>query len=275
MTRPDKPERRVMFTTNGMEVPLLAVSETYIAAARAHAAADFRARGEPIDPPTYEVRLAGGTVEKYPHDEKTLKVLPDRQAADPVAAAIEADRLTAVNEAGWLAHVAAVKRLEQAQSAASTRAMLELGMDLDLPTDERWMARQRRAHVDIPEDLDDRRYHWLTTEVLVSFDDLMTAIQIITELTYKGALKEEDIAAAMATFRSGIQRHAAGVIAASQQRSALALQRAAGGVAGGEGMAPDALGVPEPAVPGSGRDGGGGADDAADAGAGDGREPQD
>lgn len=274
MTRQDKPERRVMFTTNGMEVPLLAVSETYIAAARAHATAEFRARGELIDPPTYDVQLAGGTVEKYPHDEKTLEVKPDPNAADPVAAAAEAERQTAANQAAWAAHKEAVKRLEAALSAASTRAMLEMGINMELPADESWIVRQHRAHVEIPEDPDERRYHWLTSEVLVSFDDLMTAIQVITELTYKGALKEEDIAAAMATFRGQLQRQAAVVLTANQRRPAVALQRATGGAEGGEGVAPDADRVPEPAVLGPGGDGGSGTDDAADGGPGDGREPQ-
>jgi len=273
MSRQDKPERRVMFTTNGMEVPLLAVSETYIAAARAHVTAEFRERGEAILPPTYEVKLAGGTIENFPHDETTLEVHPEPDAADPVAAAAEADSQTATNRAAWAAHKAATKRLEQAVSAAGTRAMLELGIGLELPADETWIARQRRAHVEIPEDPDDRRYHWITSEVLVSFDDLMTAIQVITEVTYKGALKEEDIAAAMDTFRGNLQEQGARVLSATRQRSAVALQRAAGGAAGGEGVAPDALRVPEAAVPGPGGDGGGRTDDAADGGEGDGREP--
>jgi hypothetical protein len=268
MTRPDKPERRAMFTTNGMQVPLLAVSDTYLAAAKAHATADFRARGELIEPPTYEVKLAGGTVENFPHDETTLEVKVAADAADPVVAALEADRQTAANRAAWKAHKDAVERLERAGSAASTRAMLEMGIELELPEDDAWLKRQRRAHIEIPEDPDDRRYHWLTSEVLVSFDDLMNAIQGITELTYKGAVKEEDIAAAMDTFRGQLQGQTTGVLAASRRRAALAVQRAAGRAADGQGLEPHADGIPGPADDGPGGDGGSGANAEPDGGPG-------
>lgn len=255
---------RAFTTTNGMTVSLQAVPAVLVSAAQRRVAKHMREAGEPIDPPTYTVTTAAGTEEVHQHDVKSLEVLPQQTGlADPEAAAAEAERRTTANQRAWAAHMLAKARLEERQGKATSRVLIEEGITLAMPADDGWLARQRKYDVEIPEDPADLRYHWLTTEVLVTPDDLMNAVQGISALSYAGAMTQEDIDAMGATFRRRVERAAARLVRDSR-RAALELQYDLPGDPDSQSVGPDAGAVQEPAVPGPGGDDGGGADAGAD-----------
>jgi hypothetical protein len=78
-------------------------------------------------------------------------------------------------------------------------------------SDDPWRARQRRHRVVVPDDTDEAGlwWHYLTTEVLTTPDDLLNAVQAVTLLSYKGAVDEDAVTAAMDTFRHKLRQDSA------------------------------------------------------------------
>jgi hypothetical protein len=106
--------------------------------------------------PRYEVETAGGDIERYDHDEESIKEYPDQQA--------EWDE--------WLVY-------KNGADAASFVAMSEVYIVdgvLDDPPDDGWQERHKRRGLEIPDDPDKLKRHWLETEVLTSNQELWALV---------------------------------------------------------------------------------------------------
>lgn len=185
---------------------------------------EFEAKGEPLDPPTYEVKLASGLVQNEPHDETTLETIEDKVL--------------------WNIHQKAVLRLRMKQNVEVMKVKFVRGIVYDWPpTDANWEANQKMLGIEIPTNDFDKRYHYLTTEILASPEDELRAMQAIDTLSYAGMYREEDIAAAVDGFRYNLRR--AGILSGlADEKEQVELQRPAPGGENSEGMGADIESVP-------------------------------
>ena len=172
--------------SSGITCQVRPVPETLAELAKKKVEKDFRERGEAIDPPTYTIKTASGKEIPEPHDESTLQTDEDR--------------------ALWRAHQAALERLAAAQTEAESKVWLMRGLVFELPEDDTWMDEQEEIGVEVPRDAGkgELKWHYLTTEVLLTVDDMMQAVQAITSCSYAGIVTEEAIGAAMDSFRNRI-----------------------------------------------------------------------
>jgi hypothetical protein len=182
-------------TINGKEYEIAPVSDVLINLVKEAVKREFIERGEPINPPTYEIETAGGGKSIEAHDETTLSTDDDRKA--------------------WAAHIEAVQRLTIEVNNRTNKAWLS-GIVFDIPEDENWKAHQKFLGVRIPDDPEEMRWHYLTTEILKSTDDYMTALSQIMKESYRGVVKEDDIDAAIGSFRNQLQGQVTNGFAARQ-----------------------------------------------------------
>lgn len=224
-------------TTNGVRVTVNAVSDMLLTMVEAAVEREARARGEPLDAPTYTVDVAGGGTQEFPHDETTLVVSPEETGvADPEEAMAEAERRSKANRHAWRLHREAAERLREAKIDRRMRAWFT-GLDVEVP-DDAWERRQRALGIEIPEDPEERRHHWIMTELLTTAEDAFAAVEACSKQTYRGMLKEDDIAAAMASFRAEVE--GATSAPARARGDGMGILEPPGSAEGGEGVGRDA-----------------------------------
>jgi hypothetical protein len=178
-------------TTEGRVVHIRPINITLLGLAKAALEKQMQERGELPALPTYTVTGLGGIKSEMPHDETTLEV------ADP--------EQTAANKAAWKAYQDSRAKLEAAWTRKQGELILLEGVAEQAENDE-WAARQlRRFGVTAPDDQEARHFHWLTTELLKTQNDLAQAVCAIMLLTGKGEVSEEDLRAAIDTFRLSLQ----------------------------------------------------------------------
>lgn len=132
------------------------------------------------EPPEYEIVTMGGAVEKHPHDETTLKTDEDRQA--------------------WHTYQVALAMATEKYARDLMNLILLECVQVDIPQDAGWEKRQERLYgMAIPTDPDERKLHYLTTEVLCTEDDYK---QVALCAMQASGADEERIAQARALFRS-------------------------------------------------------------------------
>ena len=194
-------ETETSFTTvMGRIVKCKPVNDTLVTMAFAKIEKDFRARGEPLDPPTYTVQiaLAGAQVgtETHPHDETTLEVPGD-------------EAQTAANKLAWANYQAARERLTKAQYEKREWLWLMVGLDVELPAEDDW-AREQEAlfEITVPTDPQARRLHYIKTVVLSTLVDFTRALETVTLLSYTGMVDPEVVRASIDSFRNKVQREA-------------------------------------------------------------------
>ena len=245
-------EQKFFVTSKGRKVFVQPVSVTKMDLITTAVRAELRAAGRPVDPPIYTVELAGGGTEDFPHDETTLLVRPvDTGIEDPAEAEAEAERRTAENRSVWAEHQKAQAEAQALQRDRMTRLLIS-GIDIEVP-DDGWEEEQRALGIVIPTEPAARRYHYITTEVLVTLRDFLQATQVITSLSYEGVVKEEDIAAAMDSFLSELPGKAAGRVGGEGTVEVLG---DAGGPARDEELGADAGSVAPDDLRGPGEHGG-------------------
>ena len=172
---------KTLTTVSGKQFNLRPVSDTLVTKAVLAVKSEFRARGEPIDPPTYTTSIG----EIMPHDETSI--IGDEQA-----------------EQAWKQHITALEQLQTAQEERKLKALMQ-GVIFEI-ADDGWQLRHQLLGVTIPSDPAELWWHYLTTEVLETPEDLFEAVQSITLLSYRGAVDEEALKAAMASFRDHLQQ---------------------------------------------------------------------
>jgi hypothetical protein len=171
-------------TINGVDIEIRAVSIMEMNLAEAGLRAEYLARGEPLDPPTYRVDLAGGGYQEFPHDETTLR--------------------TDEEKAAWEKHQEALARYTAETNRLRGEIMLEDGIAFELPKDTRWIEKQKRRHIQIPDEPDKLRQHYLETELLKTPEDAQNIVIAILKLSARGAADPAAVEAAMDGFRRGL-----------------------------------------------------------------------
>jgi len=219
-------------TLDGKDVPIKAISPTKIMRSEIGITKMFRAKGEPIDPPTYEVETVGGGKETHILDETAVMIPGDEEK-------------TAERQALWDAHTDACQRMKQQQYDTTRKIVLD-SIDLPLPADESWIRKQEELFIEIPEDLYERWIHWLETEILLP-QDIIEIVSDILTLSTKGIIPEEDVEAATELFRRSVYTQARGseeqentVEADAEKKRALDAQPDNVGDVSGESVGDDA-----------------------------------
>jgi len=144
---------------------------------------ELRAKGLPLDPPTYTVTTATGDVETHVHDEASISTEEEKVA--------------------WAAYKAAQEQLTNETNERVSRAMLSLGVVVDDPPDG-WADDMRYLGLEVPEDPRELRSFYLEMEILKTPADLMNAIIAITRLSADG-MPQEALESAEALFRRSLE----------------------------------------------------------------------
>jgi len=189
-------ERDLFVTPSGIEVPLRPISLQDLFEAQRNIEAHFREQGEPIDVPTYTVTTVAGDVEEHPLTEKNL----DAKNKDGSPNEEETER----RHEEWRAHLAAVERMEGEKARVGREIILE-GIALEMPADDEWVERQRRRYIQVPDDPEERRIHYLDRIVFRSVTSINECIVQILELSAQGMVTEEELAAVGDLFRRSLQ----------------------------------------------------------------------
>jgi len=172
-----------MRTTEGLEVKLRPVSRVLIQSVQRTVERELRAKGLPLDPPTYEVTTAAGDVEVHAHDAESISTDAERAA--------------------WAAYEAAQEELSAETNARVSKALLVAGVVVEDPP-EGWAEAMQYLGVELPEDPRERRYSYVELEVLKTPADLIQALAGIIRLSMEGAPKES-LDAVEALFRRALE----------------------------------------------------------------------
>lgn len=181
--------KHVFTTSAGLEVSFVPPSAYQIEMSQQAIIDEFRARGEPFEPPTYEVPVADGTVtQTFEHSETSLVTDEDR--------------------AKWAAYKAGLEHLNKVTGETRLEFCLEAIVGIKLPEDESWIKRQQRKHIVVPDDPEERLLHYKKTEILRTTDDIEKAVSLIVVSAYAGSVTPEEEAAAANLFRNRLQKAA-------------------------------------------------------------------
>lgn len=187
----DSKPRNVYTTANGFEVPITPISLEELRKAEVGVEKHFRAEGEPLDPPTYDVEVAGGDLQTFPMDAESVLVEGDEEE-------------TSKRQALWDAHQDAVDRLKNEQNRVSQVIFME-GIDVELPEGDEWETRQKELYIEVPEDEDEKYWHYLTTIVFKSPNDFVFCIEKILRISAQGIVPEEELDGLISLFRDTVQ----------------------------------------------------------------------
>lgn len=177
-------KKNTITTDAGVEVPIQPISLVTLEMSEQGLLQSYKDRGEPLDVPTYEAELPGGEKEMHQHDATTLRTDEERAA--------------------WKAHLDAKDRYYNDLSELRQSIIYTDGIMAE-PTDDLWEAKQRRRYIRIPEDPEEKRVHWIKTELLRTAPDIVEATTAIMALSAGGVVSREQIDAHKATFLHSLQ----------------------------------------------------------------------
>ena len=177
-------------TSEGVKVRLKPVSQMLLAKIRLGYQKRFREAGEPIDTPTRIAKTVAGEEVELTLDADSLEI-PGKPEE------------TAENERLWAEHQAALERLNLVLQEELMSCVLARGVELT--EREGWESEQERFGVEIPEDPIDRKIHYITTELVQTPRDMANLYMAIIRLSNRGAVDEEALEAAEATFRDSVR----------------------------------------------------------------------
>lgn len=187
-------KKTVYTTLRGKEVPYRAINTTQLGMAQAGLRDEWIKRGEPLDPPTYQVEYAGGETKEVTHDEKSLD-----QVGDPVE-----------NHKRWEAYKDASTRFQRACEDIMLRFVMEDALLLEKPKDwsdseeMAWEKRQKRIHIQVPDDPEDKWIHYVGTEILETAFDAKAFFMTVLSYSNQGSVDQEAIKLALASFQGPI-----------------------------------------------------------------------
>ena len=217
MTEIIKQEKTIVIPSSGIEVTLVPVSQLLVQMAMNKVEKEYRARGEPIDPPKYKVRIdlpefdqqAEPEYIEYEHDETTLDDVSindylDRVNGDTEKAQRLVDKQIKYNHMAWNRYLKALAKLEREQREITTEVMFRTGVKVELPEDDEWM-RIQHGLVDLPTDPEELRYHYIVTQIIKTPQDGALIITELTKLSMRGMEEAEQIEAASDTFQGGVR----------------------------------------------------------------------
>ena len=182
-------KKHLYITVNGREVEYQAISLDALRLSWNGIEKQYRERGEPLEPPTYEIVTGGGGKVQEPHDATTEKT-PDEQIA-------------------WDAYVDATNRLQDDKSIMQMQYILEDGLEsISIPQDTSWLEKHKRRLIEIPTDPDKLREFYITSEILKTHDDMVGITVSVMILSQQGKVDEAELETALESFRGYLGRKA-------------------------------------------------------------------
>jgi len=177
---------REFTTAEGITLKLRPVSAHLLLLAQIPVEDDFRARGEPIDPPTYTSRPnAAGEISELPLTAEILNTFAD----DPQEKDVKAK---------WARYLAARGKLAEAQAEARLQAELALGIDFDIPDDEEtreWFEQvEQWLRVPVPSNPQDRKVFYLIHKPILTALEIQEVEAQISMLSSGVAVDPQQVA---------------------------------------------------------------------------------
>lgn len=136
--------------------------------------------------PHYENTLLGGAVEKIYHTETSIT--------------------TEEEKAAWAEYKLALAAAQEDIFIRKTRAVIRRCIVVDMPDDDGWIRSQAEDGITVPEDPEERRIHYVKTEVFGNANDVLFVVQAAMKLA---RFDEEDYKASMSFFRDKVEGAAA------------------------------------------------------------------
>jgi hypothetical protein len=178
-------------TEDGRVVPIRSISVIDLKDAELGIEAEYRERGEPIDPPKYYVEVVGGDKVEHTLTDKNLEVAGNPEETDK-------------RKTLWAAYEIATARMKADQGRTTSEIVMD-GIDVELPLDNAWILRKKKRHIRVPEDPDELLTYYKMTEILKTPRDLIVAQQEIILLSSSGTVSRKLVEAASAAFFRKIQ----------------------------------------------------------------------
>ncbi len=183
-------------TVDGRKWKLTPVSGDLISRVLAKVDKEFKERGEPIDPPTYDVPLIGGGSEKFAHDTKSIEQKNDPELTEQ-----------------WKKYQDAQERLFKVKSDKRFDLRLREGLYPNVKESEyyksdEWVKRHTAYGIgdDIPTDEEERLKYFVFTEVLKTQEDTYRFIATMQVLTNQGRIDQQEVDRLLGLFRSFIPK---------------------------------------------------------------------
>lgn len=174
-------KKHVYITVNGREVEYQAISLDTLRLSWAGIEKQYRERGEPLDPPSYEFSTGSGAKITEPHDATTPK--------------------NEQEQAAWDAYIDATNRLQFEKSQMQMQYIWDDGLaSLQLPEDDSWLEKHRRRLVEIPDEPDKLREFYISAEVLKSNADIAGITASVMLLSQQGKVDEAALETALDSF---------------------------------------------------------------------------
>lgn len=185
-----KTEELVYITVEGKRVPYKPIAFTKRELIRTGLESEYKERGESLDVPQIEIEVLGGEKLAIELSEENL-VVDDNETE------------TARRKDIWNKYLDTKKRFETELKKAHDNLQMSAIL-VELPEDETWINEQKKLHIHVPDDLEERRQHYIQTEVLTSFEDILEINSLIFTKSAIRDLSVQELAAAKDSFRHQI-----------------------------------------------------------------------
>lgn len=135
------------------------------------------------DIPTYKAPVGDGKlVEIIPHDETTLETDEDKKA--------------------WAAYKEEYAKTDALVNKRIQDLIFLKGIDVDLPDNDDWVGDQEYVGIQVPTNPRERYIHYVRTEVLITPQDLVGAMEIVMQASH---VPQEKLIEAQAAFQRAVE----------------------------------------------------------------------
>lgn len=164
--------KNIFTTTAGVEIPITPIAIIDLQLAQDAIKREFEARGEPIEPPTYEVDVLGGEKEIHPYNTQTIMDAPPE------------------DKEKWDKYLEAIGRMENEIQQRTAIVFMD-GILVDLPEDEGWAERRKKLFgEEVPTDPDQKKLYYINNILLKTPADKSGVMMAIQRLSLTGANQE-------------------------------------------------------------------------------------
>lgn len=166
---------KIFMTVSGDVIPLKPISLLDQQLIQDAVEAEFRERGEPIDPPAYRIEQLGYDEDNAPTEAYTFTSIIDAPEED---------------KEKWATHVEALMRMGEERQRRSAILFAE-GADIQLPDSDDWIKRRKKLfNEDVPDDPDERKVYYLNKILLKTPADKDGFMWSVYSLSMTGATEE-------------------------------------------------------------------------------------